>query len=138
MMRLVFLLIIFSSVFLKKAHASAEPFLIVTNEFEYFSPFPDTPVKIGKFLVISPEKWNRFKEKTNGNKRITAISLAILLGPFGVHRLYLGTEPIIPVAYVLTLGGAMGIIPAIDAVLILVTKDLSKFENNSRFFMWAE
>jgi TM2 domain-containing membrane protein YozV len=138
MMRLVFLLIIFSTIFLKKAHASAEPFFIVINEIEHFSPSPDYPLKIGKYLVISPEKWIRFKEKTSGSKRITAISLAILLGPFGVHRLYLGTEPIVPVAYVMTLGGAMGIIPAIDAVLILVTKDLSKFENNSRFFMWTE
>lgn len=72
------------------------------------------------------------------NKRLTAFALTILLGPFGVHRLYLGTKPVVPVAYTLTLGGGLGIIPLIDAGMILFTKDLSKLESNPRFFLWAD
>jgi TM2 domain-containing membrane protein YozV len=75
------------------------------------------------------------KLKVAENKRMTAFFLAVFLGHFGVHRLYLGTEPIVPVAYVLTFGGGI-ILPFIDAALILTTKNLEQYENNSRFFMF--
>ena len=81
---------------------------------------------------------SKLQLKTSENKKITAFFLAVFLGHFGVHRLYLGTEPIVPIAYVLTLGGGLGVLPAIDAIVILFSKDLKKFENNSRFFMWNE
>lgn len=42
---------------------------------------------------------------------------AVALWPFGVHRLYLGTEAKIPVIYTLTLGGGIGILPLIDTIL---------------------
>jgi hypothetical protein len=68
-------------------------------------------------------------------KKIKAASLALLLGPFGMHRLYLGTDPKIPVVYSLTYG-AFGIIPLIDIIAILSTKDLSQFEDNNQIIMW--
>jgi TM2 domain-containing membrane protein YozV len=78
------------------------------------------------------------KLNSRENKRLIAFALAVTLGHFGVHRLYLGTETIVPIAYVLTMGGGFGLIPAIDATAILFTKDIEKYENNPKYFMWAE
>jgi TM2 domain-containing membrane protein YozV len=71
------------------------------------------------------------------NKKLVATGLAITLGVFGVHRLYLGTHEKVPVIYTLTLGGGFFLLPAIDIISILTTKDISKYENNPRIFMWA-
>lgn len=70
------------------------------------------------------------------NKKIVAIGLAILLGPFGAHRIYLGTEAYVPVTYTLTLGGGFFLLPLIDIIAIIATKDLSKYEFNNRVMMW--
>ena len=94
-------------------------------------------VNLLNFDFNNPEHIDLLRLKTHENKKITAFVLAVLLGHFGVHRLYLGTTPIVPICYVLTLGGGFGILPAIDAVLILTTRDLKKFEKNTRFFMWV-
>ncbi|MGY6563053.1 MAG: NINE protein [Luteibaculaceae bacterium] len=71
------------------------------------------------------------------NKKWIAITAAVLLGPFGGHRLYLGTNEKVPVIYTLTLGGGLGLLPLIDIIHIIFTKDLSKFEQNERVFMWG-
>lgn len=74
---------------------------------------------------------------TNVNKtKLIAISLAITLGAFGVHRLYLGTKPIVPVAYTLTLGGGFLILPLIDIFYIILAKDLDDIQHNNFVFMW--
>lgn len=70
--------------------------------------------------------------------RITAAILCITLGPFGAHRLYLGTKPIVPASYTLTLGGGLGLLPVIDLFLITFSKDISRYKNNPHFFMWNE
>jgi len=70
-------------------------------------------------------------------KKVTAVLLAIALGPFGVHRLYLGTEAKVPVIYTLTLGGGLGILPLIDIIAILSNPTLEKFEQNGKIVMWA-
>lgn len=70
------------------------------------------------------------------NERLIAIVLAIALGPFGGHRLYLGTLPQVPVVYTLTLGGGFGILPLIDIFHLLFTKDLAPYRYNGNVFMW--
>lgn len=70
------------------------------------------------------------------SKRFTAIALAILTGPLGGHRIYLGSHPVVPVFYAITLGGGFIVLPVIDLISIIFTKDLSKFENNERVIMW--
>ncbi len=77
---------------------------------------------------ITKEEFNKIK--------LTAISLAITLGVFGVHRLYLGTKPIVPIVYTLTLGGGFFVLPLIDIVYILVAKDINQLRNNDYIFMW--
>lgn len=70
-------------------------------------------------------------------KKLKAVLLAVFLGHFGVHRIYLGTTPNVPVVYSLTLGGGFGILPLLDIVAILSTDDLSQFSNNKQVFMWS-
>ncbi|MGD1847225.1 MAG: NINE protein [Salibacteraceae bacterium] len=82
-------------------------------------------------------KWVRFVDRHQNNQKLTAIALAVALGPFGVHRLYLGTTPVVPVVYTLTLGGGLGVLPLADIIAILLAEDLSIYQNNDKIFMWA-
>lgn len=71
-------------------------------------------------------------------KKLKAILLTVFLGHFGVHRIYLGTSPNVPVVYALTLGGGFGLLPLCDLVAILTSQDLEKYSNNNRVFMWSK
>lgn len=71
------------------------------------------------------------------SKRFTAALLCLTLGPFGMHRLYLGTSPNVAAAYSVTLGG-IGLVPVIDLLLITFSKDLERFKNNDRVIMWGK
>lgn len=72
------------------------------------------------------------------NPRVISALLAVALGPFGGHRIYLGTKPIVPIIYVATLGGGFFILPLIDLGHLLFTKDLSVYENHDGVFMWRK
>ena len=94
----------------------------------------------GKFrLKLGPRLKRKIKRNlaTAENPRLTAALLTLLAGPFGMHRLYLGTEVNVPVIYTCTLGGGLGILPIIDLFVILFSKDLEAFYNNSRVIMWG-
>ena len=65
-----------------------------------------------------------------------AAALAVTLGPFGAHRIYLGTPPKIPLLYSLTFGG-IGVLVLLDLGHILFTKDLSRYMDSDRVLMWA-
>jgi len=68
---------------------------------------------------------------------IVAIVLDFFLGGLGVHRFYLGTETLTGIGYILTCGGIFGIVPLVDfVVLIIDNKDISKYIDNPKFFMW--
>lgn len=75
----------------------------------------------------------------NGDKNFTAaILLNFFLGGLGIHRLYLGTETMTWVGYILSCGGIFGVVPLIDfVVLIINNEDISPYVDNSKFFMWA-
>ncbi len=72
------------------------------------------------------------------HQKFKAIMLAVFLGHFGVHRIYLGTSPNVPVVYSLTLGGGLGLLPLLDIVAIASTKNLDEFKNSDRVFMWQD
>ncbi len=79
-----------------------------------------------------------FKLKPGKNKKLIAALLAFPF-PFGIvglHRIYLGTSPHVPLVYIATLGGGFGLIPLIDFFVILFEKDIEQFMNNNRVFMW--
>lgn len=71
-------------------------------------------------------------------RRLVAAFLCVALGPFGMHRLYLGTKPHVAAAYTLTLGGGLGLVPLIDFFHIVFDPDLSKYKDNNRFIMWLK
>jgi len=72
------------------------------------------------------------------NPKVVALILTGTLGVFGAHRIYLGTDPKIPIFYTITLGGGLGVLPTIDFLAILLTKDLSKYYQNDKIFMWSK
>jgi len=81
-----------------------------------------------------------FKKKQKRNKRITAAILAFPL-PFGIvglHRIYLGTKPYIPVVYVGSLGGGLGVLPFIDFCVLILDKEIDPYLNNGKVFMWVK
>jgi TM2 domain-containing membrane protein YozV len=68
---------------------------------------------------------------------VVAIVLSFFLGNLGIHRFYLGTEVLTGIGYILTCGGIFGIVPFVDfIVLIIDNKDISKYIDNPKFFMW--
>lgn len=62
-----------------------------------------------------------------------------LIGITGAHRVFMGTEPYMPVIYLATVGG-FGILPLIDFVVILATpaRKLKQFEPSEKVFFWAQ
>ena len=82
-----------------------------------------------------------FRKKQLLNKRITAAVLAFPF-PFGIvglHRIYLGTKPYVPVAYIASLGGVFGILPFIDFCAITFDqKNFGNYKNNEHVFMWLQ
>lgn len=69
---------------------------------------------------------------------VPAILLNFFLGGLGIHRLYLGTQTLTWVGYILTCGGIFGVVPLVDfIVLIMHNEDISPYVDNSKFFMWA-
>ncbi len=81
-----------------------------------------------------------FKKKQRLNKRITAAVLAFPF-PFGIvglHRIYLGTKPYVPVVYIASLGGIFGILPFIDFCAITFGKNFDQCRDNGNVFMWVK
>tara|TARA_B110000503_G_scaffold143499_1_gene245335 strand:+ start:2083 stop:2481 length:399 start_codon:yes stop_codon:yes gene_type:complete len=70
-------------------------------------------------------------------RKLKAVLLAVFLGHFGVHRIYLGTKENVPIVYSLTLGGGFGLLPFFDIIAILSSKDLDEYTNNNKVFMWS-
>jgi hypothetical protein len=89
----------------------------------------DTQLQMDVLLVDSTTTAVKFK-------RGKAILFTVFTGFLGGHRIYLGTHQRTPVLYSITLGG-LGILPLIDLVNIIFTKDLSKFEDIPQIIMWG-
>lgn len=85
--------------------------------------------------VVQVIKKKRSISETENPKAVAAIT-TVLLGPFGAHRIYLGTDVKVPLFYTLTLGGGLGILPIVDLVCILTADDISKYYDNPHVFMW--
>ncbi len=81
---------------------------------------------------------NLFKARQKTNKRITAAILAFPF-PFGIvglHRIYLGTAPYVPIVYIASLGGIFGVLPFIDFCILILDKDEKRYIENKKVFMW--
>lgn len=84
--------------------------------------------------------FNLIKKKQKNQKKIISAILAFPF-PFGIvglHRIYLGTKPYVPVTYIASLGGVFGVLPLIDFFAILADKDFEHYNNNGSIFMWIK
>lgn len=80
------------------------------------------------------------KESFKKKKLITSIlAFPIPFGFAGMHRIYLGTEPWVPVVYLCTGGGGAGLLPFIDFLLIVTATEeqFKQYENNPNVFMFV-
>ncbi len=98
----------------------------------------DDSLRADVFQTTSPSDSaaNFHKEKL-----IAAIlSFPVPFGFTGLHRIYLGSDPWIPVVYLITGGGGFGLVPLIDFIFIVTAdeEEFRKYENNSKLFMWVE
>jgi len=76
------------------------------------------------------------EKEARENERLVSSTLALTLGAFGAHRLYLGTTPKVAVFYGLTFGG-FGILAIMDLAHLLFTRDLAPYRQNDKVFMWG-
>lgn len=71
---------------------------------------------------------------------VVAFILATFLGGLAIHRVYLGGTAVLIPAYIFTCAGIFGIVPFIDWIMLIIglaNDDISKYEDNDKFFMWA-
>lgn len=92
-------------------------------------------------LVVIATDTSAHVQGSAENKRLIAALLAfpVPFGITGLHRVYLGTSPWIPIVYFVTLGGC-GMLPLLDFIFILTASDeeLQTYANNSKVFMWVQ
>src|SRR5688572_27049728 len=131
-------------------------FALALRSFGSSPALPHQVMQTSEFLLISEEElitlignaeknrpsplFQLIRKKQSKSRKITAALLAFPfpLGIVGMHRIYLGTAPYVPVVYIASVGGVFGILPFIDFCMILLEKDVERFSNNTRVFMWVD
>lgn len=81
-----------------------------------------------------------FHKKQKDNRRLISALLAFPF-PFGIvglHRIFLGTKPYVPVVYIASLGGIFGVLPLVDFFVICFDKDFEQYLNNGKVLMWVK
>lgn len=136
-----FLLVILSvpNVMLGKVGSKNQP----VQQFHSVIPDENTPLEL---ITGSQENLSLLLSSTQAlenstvkpKSKVIAITLAVTLGVFGVHRLYLGTSTRVPIIYTLTLGGGFGVLVVSDIIAIIATKDLESYYSEPKVFMWAQ
>ena len=88
-------------------------------------------------LQESPFNLYQTEADSTKSKVIAAIlAMPLPFGWLGLHRIYLGAKPVIPILYLVTFGGVLGILPFIDMMVLILSKDTKPFFKNSRILMW--
>jgi TM2 domain-containing membrane protein YozV len=132
-----FLVVIFFF-FLHTATASDSAFTCYDTLF--IETYSETENKLEMSLAERPNPILKlFRDKQKKKKQVIAALLAFPL-PFGIvglHRIYLGCAPYVPVAYIASLGGMFGVLPFIDFCVLLLNKDTDSYSNNKKIFMWV-
>ncbi len=98
----------------------------------------DYNIKPGPIKKRLKKLYLKLAQSDKPRHKLALSALTITLGVFGAHRIYLGTEPHVPVLYAVTLGGGLGIVPLVDLIHILASKDPLVYSDDSRFFMWGQ
>ena len=96
-----------------------------------------TPNNFPRGSVGLSQQLLQFRTNTTDKQVIAAVlALPLPFGVLGAHRIFLGAKPIIPVVYIATLGGAFGILPFIDCMVLILSDDITPFMDNSKILMW--
>jgi TM2 domain-containing membrane protein YozV len=81
------------------------------------------------------------KETFKKKKLVTCIlAFPVPFGFVGLHRIYLGTDPWVPVVYLCTGGGGAGLLPLIDFIFLVTAteEEFKRYENNPNVFMFVK
>jgi TM2 domain-containing membrane protein YozV len=78
------------------------------------------------------------KEKLNRKATAAILAFPFPFGIVGLHRIYLGCAPYIPIVYIGSLGGIFGIMPLIDFIVIVSADDINTYANSNKVFMWVQ
>ena len=79
------------------------------------------------------KKLKKIVSKTaHDNTSIVAILACFFLGGLGIHRVVMGSKPIMILWYILTLFGIFGIVPFIDLIAMIINPD--KYKGNDKYF----
>jgi TM2 domain-containing membrane protein YozV len=118
-------------------------FIVCTSELfaSHLTEIGSSQILVSTCEIKKPNPiWTSFKKKNNHRKKAVAAILAFPLpfGVIGLHRIYLGTKPYVPLIYIGTVGGAFGILPFIDFCVLLLDKDIDHYKENPHVFMWIE
>lgn len=68
-----------------------------------------------------------------------AWAICWVVGGFGIHRMYLGSDDMMWLYYTVTCGGIFGIVTLVDWVVLLIgaaNDDISQYIDNPKFIMW--
>ncbi len=134
-----FILFIFGFGFLKITAQDTALILQTVDTLESIEIQIDTIVHSTN-ITDSILKKDSLQISTKKKKWIAAIlAFPFPFGVVGLHRVYLGTAPYIPLLYVATIGGVFGLLPLADFIAILKSKegDLKSFNSRKAFF-WIE
>ncbi len=118
-------------------HLGATDTYIVKSDSKEFILESDTIPKDSLEQNFAVDSVSEFRKE----KLIAAIlAFPVPFGFTGLHRIYLGSEPWVPVVYLCTGGGGLGLIPLIDFICIVTADEetFRKYENNPKFFMWVD
>lgn len=72
-------------------------------------------------------------------EQIVAMLLAIIpiLGHLAIHRVYLGSTPLMVLYYLITCGGIFGILPACDFIFF-VANGTADYQDSNKFFGFSQ
>jgi TM2 domain-containing membrane protein YozV len=139
MKKLLFVFVLFASVmFVKQANASSYSVNEQAIDQLFVNAIETNMISVNA-TDLSSVVSNVSTTVMAGNDKnaVVAIVLDFFLGGLGIHRFYLGTETMTGIGYILTCGGIFGIVPLVDLVVLIIdNKDISKYVNNPKFFMW--
>ena len=146
-MRIIFFLILHCLFLFPKicfAHTSERKiYTVLANSLTDWGNIQMLTLSEKDFLVLENNRpspiFQLFHFKQKKNKKLTAALLAFPL-PFGIvglHRIYLGCPPYVPVVYIASFGGVLGLLPLIDFCFILLDKNTETFITNKKVFMWV-
>lgn len=111
---------------------------LFARQVDFFVSLDSVEVAVDNFISAEVQDNTKVQLKEPRFIKLKAALLALFLGHFGVHRIYLGTDPSVPVVYSLTLGGGLGLLPLVDFIAIITSKDLDKYIDNNRVIMWVK